>query len=41
MQLSADGQSLYVAAGGNTNQGAPSNNFALLPEYALSAAILR
>ena len=31
---------LYVAAGGNTNQGAPSNNFALLPEVALSAAIL-
>jgi hypothetical protein len=31
---------LYVSAGGNTNQGATSNNFALLPEYALSAAIL-
>ncbi len=31
---------LYVAQGGNTNMGAPSNNFALLPEYALSAAIL-
>ena len=31
---------LYVASGGNTNQGAPSNNFALLPEVALSAAIL-
>src|SRR5829696_4137430 len=41
MQLSADGQTLFVAAGGNTNQGAPSNNFALLPEYALSAAILK
>ena len=26
--------------GGNTNKGAPSNNFARLPEYALSAAIL-
>ena len=31
---------LYVTSGGNTNQGAPSNNFALLPEVALSAAIL-
>jgi N-acetylneuraminic acid mutarotase len=31
---------LYIAQGGNTNMGAPSNNFALLPEYALSAAIL-
>ena len=31
---------LYIAMGGNTNQGAPSNNFAKLPEYALSAAIL-
>jgi hypothetical protein len=40
MQLSADGQTLFVAAGGNTNQGGASNNFALLPEYALSAAIL-
>ena len=41
MQLSADGQTLFVTAGGNTNQGAPSNNFAFLPEYALSAAILK
>ena len=31
---------LYIAMGGNTNAGAPSNNFALLPEFALSAAIL-
>ncbi|MEX2111561.1 MAG: malectin domain-containing carbohydrate-binding protein [Pirellulales bacterium] len=31
---------LYLAIGGNTNMGAPSNKFALLPEYALSAAIL-
>jgi hypothetical protein len=31
---------LYVAQGGNTNKGAPSTNFALLPEYALSAAVL-
>ena len=31
---------LLIAQGGNTNIGAPSNNFALLPEFALSAAIL-
>jgi hypothetical protein len=31
---------LYVNAGGNTNHGAPSNNFAHTPEYAYSAAIL-
>jgi large repetitive protein len=31
---------LYVAIGGHTNHGAPSVNFGLLPEYALSAAIL-
>lgn len=31
---------LYLAQGGNTNQGAPSISFALLPEFALSAAIL-
>ncbi len=31
---------LYIAQGGNTNAGAPSNNFAFLTEYALSAAIL-
>ncbi len=31
---------LYIAQGGNTNTGAPSNNFANLPEFALSAAIL-
>ncbi|HEV8198930.1 MAG TPA: malectin domain-containing carbohydrate-binding protein [Candidatus Polarisedimenticolia bacterium] len=34
------GATLLIAQGGNTNMGAPSNNFALLPEYALSAAIL-
>ncbi len=32
---------LYLAAGGNTNMGAPSGVFAQLPEYALSAAILK
>src|SRR6185436_5489872 len=31
---------LYIAQGGHTNMGAPSHNFAMLPEYALSAAIL-
>lgn len=40
MALDKSTQRLYVTAGGNTNQGAPSNNFAKLPEYALSAAIL-
>ena len=40
MQLDATGTKLLLSVGGNTNAGAPSNNFALLPEYALSAAIL-
>jgi large repetitive protein len=40
MQLDASTNTLYVAMGGNTNKGAPSNNFAFLPEYALSAGIL-
>jgi hypothetical protein len=40
MQLVAATNTLYVAMGGNTNHGAPSANFALLPEFALSAAIL-
>jgi hypothetical protein len=40
LQLSPDGKTLYVTVGGNTNMGAPSNNFAYLPEYAYSAAIL-
>jgi hypothetical protein len=31
---------LYVAQGGHTNKGAPSANFALLPEFALSGAVL-
>ncbi|WP_160148080.1 malectin domain-containing carbohydrate-binding protein [Rubripirellula obstinata] len=38
--LDESSNTLFVTAGGNTNMGAPSNNFALLPEYALSAAIL-
>lgn len=32
---------LYVPTGGNTNHGAPSNNFGLTPEYALSTALLQ
>ena len=37
--LLKDGK-LLVSMGGHTNEGMPSNNFARLPEYALSAAIL-
>ncbi|MBW3578433.1 MAG: choice-of-anchor D domain-containing protein [Actinobacteria bacterium] len=40
MVLDPATNTLFVAQGGNTNQGAPSNNFAYLPEFALSAAIL-
>lgn len=40
MEISDDGQTLYLAVGGFTNAGAPSNNFAHINEYALSAAIL-
>jgi hypothetical protein len=40
MALNSSTNTLYVAVGGLTNQGAPSNNFVNLPEYALSAAIL-
>ena len=40
MEISADGSTLYLTAGGHTNQGAPSNSFAFQWEYALSAAIL-
>ncbi len=31
---------IYINVGGHTNEGVPSNNFAELPEYALSAATL-
>ena len=31
---------IYLNVGGNTNEGLPSNNFAELSEYALSAAVL-
>ena len=40
LQLSANGNTLYVSMGGNTNMGLPSNNFARLPEYAYSGAII-
>ncbi|MFK7846439.1 MAG: T9SS type A sorting domain-containing protein [Rhodothermales bacterium] len=40
MQLSLDEMTLFVAVGGMTNAGAPSNNFAYINEYALAAAIL-
>ncbi|QNR23402.1 malectin domain-containing carbohydrate-binding protein [Croceimicrobium hydrocarbonivorans] len=40
LQLDKQNNILYIAAGGNTNAGSPSNNFAFLNEYALSAAIL-
>ncbi|HET9062983.1 MAG TPA: hypothetical protein VFO62_06815, partial [Candidatus Binatia bacterium] len=38
--LDDETNTLYVAQGGHTNMGAPSNNLAFLPEFALSAAIL-
>ena len=34
------GNELLLAYGGNTNKGAPSHNFAFLPEFALSGAVL-
>ena len=40
LALSPDGRTLFVAQGGNTNAGAPSNSFARLPQYALAGAIL-
>jgi len=41
MQLDAVNNILYVCQGGNTNMGAPSNNFVFLPEYAYAATILK
>jgi hypothetical protein len=41
LALDEQTNTLYVAQGGNTNKGAPSGFFALLPEYALSAAVLK
>jgi hypothetical protein len=40
MSLSVTGDTLFLASGGHTNAGAPSNNFAFLTEYALAGAIL-
>ncbi|MBI1299304.1 hypothetical protein GC175_30605 [bacterium] len=40
MALDAAANVLYLAQGGNTNAGAPSNNFAFLTEYVYAAAIL-
>ena len=40
LALDKTGKTLYLAVGGHTNAGSPSNNFAYLNEYALSAAIL-
>ncbi|WP_049899799.1 malectin domain-containing carbohydrate-binding protein [Halococcus agarilyticus] len=40
LDLTADGDTLYVAQGGHTNKGAPGDNFGHTPEYALSAAVL-
>ena len=40
MALSADGTTLFVAQGGNTNAGSPSERYGNVPEYPLSAAIL-
>lgn len=40
MALDESSNTLYLAVGGFTNMGAPSFNFTLIAEYALSAAIL-
>lgn len=40
MVLSEDGTKLYLAVGGNTNNGAPSSFFAHTGEYALSGTVL-
>ncbi|WP_250419078.1 PKD domain-containing protein [Pontibacter deserti] len=40
MQLDEQSNKLFLAVGGSTNAGSPSNNFAFTCEYALSAAIL-
>ncbi|MEK6481684.1 malectin domain-containing carbohydrate-binding protein [Catalinimonas sp. 4WD22] len=40
MQLDEQNNILYLAVGGFTNAGSPSNNFAFITEYALAAAIL-
>ncbi|MEM7591916.1 MAG: hypothetical protein AAF383_10430, partial [Cyanobacteria bacterium P01_A01_bin.83] len=40
MVLSPDGTKLYLAVGGNTNNGAPSEFFSYTGEYALSGTVL-
>lgn len=40
LALDPSGGRLFLAQGGNTNNGAPSEQFVLTPEYALSAAVL-
>lgn len=40
LNINADGTVIYLAVGGNTNAGGPSNNFAFACETALAAAIL-
>lgn len=40
LALDPTGTRLYLAQGGNTNNGAPAKPFVLTPEYALSGAIL-
>ncbi|MFT7589341.1 MAG: hypothetical protein ACI959_001559, partial [Limisphaerales bacterium] len=40
LSLDSASNTLYHAMGGHTNMGAPSTQFASLPEYAFSAAIL-
>ncbi|MEM6965775.1 MAG: hypothetical protein AAF573_13490, partial [Bacteroidota bacterium] len=40
MQLDEATNVMYVTSGGNTNGGAPSNNFGFITEYALAAAVL-
>ena len=40
LALSPDGNSLYLAVGGNTNNGAPSQFFSFISEFALSGTVL-
>ncbi len=40
LQLDPVNNILYLASGGNTNAGAPSNNFAFITEFALAGAVL-
>ncbi len=40
MDLDPVTNTMYIMIGGNTNKGAPSNNFNFSPEYALSACLV-